>query len=324
MAYYSIEGYLAALALRTKLTILVEGTTDKKVISRLLAEDRLVSADERGAALVDSVEIIRPRNGAPSNREMVELLHCHATVRGLEVVGLVDREFRYFGVDTGLKDEVRVHHVPALRLVWTRGHSIENYFFSESVVVGFLRQFFPEFVRAEDEEAICGEFRRIVRWAAALGAAALECRVLARCGGLLGVDSWEFDSTRQISLNVPGIVEKLLERGVAHDTAKDLQDRIVQLVRGPFGRCEWEDLRWYCHGHIGFSAIWTGTAAVLRTRGRQDNFVSDVALGHAEDKLRYASSWWSEAATAARESYPEMLVVWLREHCKLSKPRRSG
>lgn len=64
----------------------------------------------------------------PSKRERVEYVCAKAlnTPEARKLVGFVDREFREFEQGDTLRDLLDGHQTVG-RVVWSRGHSIENY-----------------------------------------------------------------------------------------------------------------------------------------------------------------------------------------------------
>ena len=78
--------------------------------------------------VIDSAEMIRECEGVFSNREKVEYIHALAADHA-KLAGWVDREFRMFAVGPSIVNELKGHNVLDASLFWTRGHSIENYFF---------------------------------------------------------------------------------------------------------------------------------------------------------------------------------------------------
>jgi hypothetical protein len=105
--------------------ILVEGRDDKRIFELLLRE--LCHTDEKSQILVDSAEAFVECH--PENRETVEDICNKITGEAYSdrLVAFVDREFREFDFPQ-LLDRVDGHKISG-QLVWSRGHSIENYFF---------------------------------------------------------------------------------------------------------------------------------------------------------------------------------------------------
>jgi hypothetical protein len=105
--------------------LLVEGIDDK-IAFKLLFEELSGKHDIK----IDTAERLINFERPLGNREKVEEICRTVTGRSFadKLVGFVDREFREFEWDNDIRDNLGQHKVDG-RLVWSRGHSIENYFF---------------------------------------------------------------------------------------------------------------------------------------------------------------------------------------------------
>ena len=106
----SINGYVAKLIFRqrTQRTLLVEGRSDKIILSSLLL--RVGRSKHNPSILIDTAETIK--NTGLGNRETVE--EVHAVARQLGVIGyacLADREFRDFKCVAHYEDSLAYHIV---------------------------------------------------------------------------------------------------------------------------------------------------------------------------------------------------------------------
>ncbi|MBL5906020.1 DUF4435 domain-containing protein [Serratia fonticola] len=131
---YNIESYITSLSMSRKKRILVEGRDDRKHLTNLL--ERMIN----GVRIkIDTAQDIRSDDRASSknNRLKVELIHSR--VKGNEnILFLCDREFRGFSLDECMNDDINCHY-ESESLFWTLGHSLENYFFNEEVLVDAYR-----------------------------------------------------------------------------------------------------------------------------------------------------------------------------------------
>src|SRR5437660_10174463 len=117
--------------------ILVEGRDDIIVFKYLIEEFLGKRSDIR----FHGAHQIRFDSGI-GNRERVE--NIVESLKGKKYakrfVGFVDREFRGFDLDNEIKDVIGKHNVTD-RLIWSRGHSLENYYFDFSSLRRPLRHF---------------------------------------------------------------------------------------------------------------------------------------------------------------------------------------
>lgn len=104
MSTYDFPGYLSALDMRPFRTLLVEGPTDRKILSRLinsLIESGLVDPD---SLVIDCADLIDRTGFGMGVREFVEHIHSNSTVGADRFFVLVDREFRGFSIASPLTD----------------------------------------------------------------------------------------------------------------------------------------------------------------------------------------------------------------------------
>jgi Protein of unknown function (DUF4435) len=173
---YSIAGYRNKLRTTRNGVLLVEGSQDKQAFQLLIAE-----AEERGwrapnDLTIDSAESILSRaDNVPSNRERVERVFADFDTSSLtvRVVGFVDREYRDFDVSPLYDRHANSHHLIG-RVVWSRGHSLENYFFEPDIMSRAIRAVAMTDSYNAAIRAFETAFDSLVRLACAAGLAALE------------------------------------------------------------------------------------------------------------------------------------------------------
>jgi hypothetical protein len=85
--------------------------------------------------LIDDAESLVDCDSAYTNLAKVEYICKSVQNRPYahKIVGIVDRMLRDFRRASSVEDTLRQHKVMG-RLIWTRGHSIENYFFQVAVL----------------------------------------------------------------------------------------------------------------------------------------------------------------------------------------------
>jgi hypothetical protein len=189
--------------MRTKRTLLVEGIKDKQIIERLLIETK--GDDPNDCDLViDTAEQFRDCPGIMSNREKVEYIHGIVSNHS-KLGGWVDREFRLFAVEQTVKDQLSDHNVVHASLFWTRGHSIENYFFDIRIVLRYIEQFFPEHLPANYRESTIAVMEPITRIAAAVTLAAKDSNLLSRMTRLFSTKLWSVGAGLLVSLKIDAI-----------------------------------------------------------------------------------------------------------------------
>ena len=126
--------------------LLVEGPSDKMLFKLLLDEVLRHTSQQfsRDDIDIDSAEDFIQFDEPLGNRAKVEAICQDVNLASYadKLVGFVDREFRDFERDPELQDTLGAHKVSG-RLVWSRGHSIENYLFDFGTLREPLRDFSP-------------------------------------------------------------------------------------------------------------------------------------------------------------------------------------
>jgi len=308
MTAHSMEGYLSALTIREHPTLLVEGKNDKKTIDRLYSFVCSVEPGDAGPLVVDSTEVIKEPGGHGA-RQIVEMAYARAAAEGLSLGALVDREYREFDLRPDLVDRLVGHHTEAAALFWTRGHSIENYFFVEHAVLAFLTLQFSHVVNAASRAALSSTLPSVLTWCCAISLAARELAVIGRCEGLVGPDHW-FGNPPTLSFDVSALTAGLQSRGASVDAEKF--DRLVQEYLAIAGRVDGPTIRWAIHGNIGQDMLWAGVARIIQPwcRGAEDH--EQIGSGHNDLKVRVSAQEWVERVESGDEEEPAALIAWLR------------
>ncbi len=117
--------------------LLVEGRTDVMIFDILFEEFLGVDWRDDHKLVIDCAEtLISSDEFRGGNRERVEKM-C-AIYQEKNLVGFIDREFRNFQTENKLVDEIKKHYQNN-NLIWSRGHSLENYYFEISILRSSFR-----------------------------------------------------------------------------------------------------------------------------------------------------------------------------------------
>ena len=134
--------------------ILLEGSQDKVFFLRMCEATNSVEHDAVGGqshCIITTAEELMSEVSGVGNRTKVERV-CELIAAWpfqRRFIGFVDREFREFTFSEIVGDGLRSHRCKD-RLVWSRGHSIENYLFDFRVIRESLCDFSPNQQIAED------------------------------------------------------------------------------------------------------------------------------------------------------------------------------
>ena len=144
----TFDGYCAKLiADRKTPRLLVEGRFDrlffKKLIDHLITIKQYPNALPLLETLVQQIDCAENLEMSGNNRERVEAV-CqfvdNQPTQSIRFVGFVDREYREFDLPNRFIDQLGCHHQVGCA-VWSRGHSLENYFFVPSLLIAIYADY---------------------------------------------------------------------------------------------------------------------------------------------------------------------------------------
>lgn len=316
---YSVDGYLVRLCMTSNRVLLVEGKSEKRAFNRILEVLSPSTQDHLPSIVVDTAEIIQsPDSGTLGNREKVELVCKKVMSNRLlqpgRLVGFVDREFRCFDCDgKSIADHLRTHRVDDL-LVWSRGHSLENYFFDCRIWRGAIYCFVygdPDDLQAA-LTAFENAFPSILQVACCVSLAARDANRLNAVAGHVDWTALSLDSG-VMTIDMSTWRNHLLRN------AKFDQGTVQELL----GRYEyWEPIvkasdedavRWACHGHVSESIIWASfVRCVHETCGRDPQKVQQAMSSGDRTRMCACIEYWVNNIHEGSYVYPEPVMQMLR------------
>jgi hypothetical protein len=273
--------YITYLKMDKNKHLLVEGRDDSRFFQILFEE--FFGSQWQGLynIVIDKAEsLISSTRNAVGNREKIEEICKSAGDDNL--VGFVDREFRNFEMANDLIDHIQNHYHDN-RLVWSRGHSIENYFFDFEI----LRRPFQD---------VCGEDFYM---AFEMFSANMDNYLRTAC--LFSLTGLNFrNNIRRIEASITwnviapdGALDMNSWRRELSRHARFTDDEIDQIFDGhsnlidSINRADIETVRWLCHGHIGYKLLWLAFAKCIY----------DVTDGEIDLKERAMSAFLSSQHT---------------------------
>lgn len=260
--HYSLLGYLNAVRLRSEKTLLVEGPSDQKLLGRFRHEV------PNRCGQIDATEILGDPNepsfaGKGSREKILQVIDAlqrdpklAAIVNG-KLGTLTDREWD--GVTVGR--EVLDGWQPPVQ--WppnfvTRGHSIENYFFSKSSFKAYLKLSFPENLTDEFLNMFDVRFPQMVALAFSWSITIRNLKAIKRANGL-SFNHVQWSGEHYILR--PSIVEFLSGRGV--EVPENFEQEIERLAKDYLQNFAHEHPGvWLCHGHLGEELLWACVASL--------------------------------------------------------------
>lgn len=315
---YKPSEYITYILNSKRKHLLVEGTTDKRLFHDLLDELKHTGVIDVDTQIdIDSAEILVNFDPPAGNREKVEQVCQQVTGKSFEsrFVGFVDREFREFDLETVLQDKLKCHKVDG-RLVWSRGHSIENYCFEFPVLRTPLRDMSTaEFDHVQRSLALYESlFDDILYFACATSLAAHDANRADKVQSSIHWSVFDF-SEGKFRIDFTKWREQFSRINVSDNIAKQVIAHwhkwypiIVQ--------SDMATVRWMCHGHIGFTTMWAAYAQCLVAKKLDQHVKNSKAAAHAKahEKIRTNACMtaWIQGISRHNCEYPKEVLALLR------------
>ena len=307
---------IAAYRIRLRITnhqvLLVEGSSDKQVFQCLIDEARACGKTCATHIDIDTAEsLASPAGKSLGNREKVEQI-CHELERediSEKIVGFVDREFRDFDLSPRIRDRVNGHHVSG-RLVWSRGHSVENYFFTFQTI----RQALRAVAVTDGFDIALSRFEMLfdsgLIAACALSLAALDTGKLSVAESAIKPDLLEIRDD-YATVSVQHLEDALSRRGVDAISATKIRER-YRYWSDTLAATSPQVLRWLCHGHIGLKVLWSIFALCVRDATGNSQSMAKVSRASDSVKLNACADAWARLSFSGSALIPDPVLEMLR------------
>jgi Protein of unknown function (DUF4435) len=282
--------------------ILVEGEDDKRCLMYLVEE---VFGEIEGLEIHGAYQILYGAEAKDQEKignrekveEMAQIIGTWEDEDAGRFVGFVDREFRDFDFQSGIKDLLGKHNVID-RLVWSRGHSIENYFFDFAVLFRPLRHHSVTSYYKDALDLFKQNMEQILKEACAVGLAAWKCHLLEPVRG--SVADWEIVEMGDtgIALNIVEWMHILTtKQKIRYEDALSLKEAFLEWSV-KVSAIDFDTVRWLCDGHTGLTFLWAAFARcvfeVSKESGRGDPRQVAKRVLKSEKTVRFnacASEW---------------------------------
>ena len=265
MPQTSINAYVISVDIRKKKTLLVEGSSDKRIIQRIAANDPRCST---GSFVIDTAEFIKCPEGSDNinigNKSKV--LDTYSRLQEIEKFAvLVDREWE--GLRNGGGGWLEFELPPSVdRKLITSGHSIENYsfepdFFSEAII-SRCYEFFSADKVSEIEEC----FSKCLLMALSLSEVLSDARMISKSSGIFRPSdfTWTAEGTLEFNLE-SGLLDRMTCRSILN--AGEILERVNPKYEALLITFEFEPVKLYLHGHIGEEVVRAAVAAKIVSLG---------------------------------------------------------
>lgn len=300
MTHYSKKAYKLAVTLRSSKTILVEGPTDKKVLSRLFLSHSLATGSQ-GRYVIDEAELIKDEELYGYGHK-AKVLAIAETLESMpeKFNWLVDREWD--GINLNERPIKYEHAEPQGRGFRTKGHSIENYWFDQEIYENYLRQNYGGELPRNFFMDIRESFNSAIVLAAAFSLVAYRSSLITKCSDCIKADHIHHDGT---AFSITGGFDDSLARRAAQEK---ISDQVNQEARR-LGDEPSEIVRWISHGHLGEEMLRACIAYIAKRHTANMGIIEAIERGNKTAKLAHDSDQIAQLAPEKVEPLWD-LVQW--------------
>lgn len=320
---YTPQEYRIKLRISHSKHVLVEGSSDKKLFILMRDEMKLSPELYRLADQVNidtAEQLMQDENGGVANsdkvRELCKSLENNDKIKG-KFVGFVDRELYEFEWEETKSIEDRAKkHIRHQYLVWSRGHSVENYLFDFQVLYNPLRDFLGIEYFSEVLSLFRENFEITLRIASALGLAAVKLGLLSKVRDTLYKRDLFVTINSNITFNIEGW-EMILSQRKQDFSPQDVNS-LLQHYNSYYevvNNSSFAAVRWICDGHIGLNMLWLllqqcvyeACPDTLEAKAKASQRVKRIS--EAELFHQWASAWTRRAVQNLCESPIEVFEL---------------
>lgn len=303
MLRYDLPEYIAMAKMSSKVRILVEGKDDRNFILGLVK--RLTPTTK--LSIDTAVDIGgNCKNTAANNRAKIEKIHEHCKTKGTHprLFFLCDREFRKFEIEKSVLDLINGHETDS-NLVWTEGHSLENYFLSPNMLLDGFKYLCGSGNKTKSMELLEKIFPDAIIQIAALTLAAKELQCASYPAKIVRWDNISIENGKlNLGLHLTPTKDLFLETYIS------AFERFQPVARNtPLSICTR-----LCRGHTAVIALQRIFSACIYFSSKSEddelarydaNLFNNIAEANIATALSEA---WISGAVAGTASYPAPLI----------------
>jgi len=300
MTHYSKKAYKLAVTLRSSKTILVEGPTDKKVLSRLFLSHSLATGAQ-GSYVIDEADLIKDEELYGYGHK-AKVLAVAETLESLpeKFNWLVDREWDDINLNQRpIKYEYKEPQGQGFR---TKGHSIENYWFDQEIYENYLRQNYGGELSHSFFIDFRENFNSAIVLAAAFSLVAYKNSLINKCSDCIRAKHIHHEG---ITLSIThGFDDSLARRAVQEKISDQVNHEARKLGDEPS-----EIVRWISHGHLGEEMLRACIAYIASRHTANAGIIEAIERGNKTAKLAHDSDQIAQLAPEKIEPLWD-LVQW--------------
>jgi len=299
-SYTSLNSYLLAIKLRSAKTVLVEGVSDKKVLSRIFLEHHIAESNNPNF-VIDDASIVNDNTHMPSfgNKQKVIAIGSSPNEK---LTFLADREWDDWIFSPELKEEPQQNSHSGF---FTRGHSIENYWFLEGALSEFLKNIYSEHLNVNYFSELSARFLKFAEFSAAYSLAVKDANVITKTNGLLKSSHITWTGS-EYELN-QSILSCLQSRQINIDIYSLFIEK-YNLIKG----AALDTLQWLSHGHLGEEALRCCAANLAIAHGVNNATIEAIERGYKFDKLCFDATYISQLPINTIEPI-DKIISWIKE-----------
>lgn len=297
-SYSSVSAYLLAVQLRSKKTLLVEGATDKKVLSHFILKKNHLQ-NTTSDYCIDDASLVDDKTLGPMGAKQ-KILNIAAKLNVNKFRCLVDREWD--GLDPNNFQYTPIGHLDNTYI--TKGHSIENYWFTCASFVQFIIHTHPTLVSEEYLQNISRNYSAILQFSAAYSLACRDFAIINRADDMISYENLDWDDSQFTTK--PCIDAKINNRGSSCNLSEKISNYLTFT-----SQLDEATLQWICHGHLGEQAIRACLGRLAVQAGFQHSTIKSITHGFKIEKLNLDADHVTTLPEEICSPFPAVLE-WIR------------
>ena len=288
--------------------LLVEGRDDLYLIQALFDETLGLDWRDTYGIVIDKAEVLLSEPEKSKAIEAVVKLVSKTNLRD-KLVGFVDREFRGFTWENGVLTDIIKKHFIDDRLLWTRGHSAENYFLDKKILLTPFRDVSGEIFQ-KSYAMFKKNFDSYLRVACKLSLTAKNLKYLTRIRTSIEWDMIEESG----NFDIEKWKKQLSKRGFSPQDVQKIITTYIE-IDNVVNSADIETIRWFCDGHLSFLLLWRAFARCVYEAteliGDKRAMVQRVLKYGDETRFNTCASVWAKSAQSSSCEYPKEIFKLL-------------
>lgn len=310
----TVDEYLAELIQTKQKRVLVEGKTDRIALDKLLTEySEINNGQLLRYPLIDTAERIQDV-GLFYNKQ--KILEVFSRIQGkpyeTKCIGLIDREFIGFETASEIRDDIGCHKNEG-NLVWTRGHSLENYFFDVQIIKKSIH-ILSSANHTRALQLFEEHLEQLLEIACAVSLGTLQIGNSYQIEGIFDrienslseniISFQESGVSLDLTTWLPVASQRLNNPMAANDLLDSYVNWLSRIQSSPK-----ETIRWLCHGHIGMTFIsYFYNQCLIRLSPNSSKNQKDLLNTNNDLKFAALAHSWANLALTIGVEHPKELL----------------